>query len=177
MSPDDVAADRSAAPDASGAWPAAPPVPVPDGWTAERDGGTLTLTSPDTCFWTFAAIPGGPEPSDAVDSAVAGLREEYDDFETESLGTEPLFHGEAGLDAAFFCLDRTIAARVRAFREAGVTYVLFYQGLDQEVEERRGMLEGLSRRAISVATGSTAGGGEPAPVAEAVPPSSPRLPR
>ncbi len=138
MNPDDVPPDASPA----------PPVPVPDGWTAERDGGTLTLSSPDTCFWTFTAIPGGPDPADAVDSAVAGLRAEYEDLESEPLAGGPLAEGETGLDAAFFCLDSTAAARVRAFREAGVTYLLFYQGLDQEIEERRTELEALSRRAV-----------------------------
>ena len=135
--------------------PSAPPVPVPDGWTAERDGGTLTLTSPDTCFWTFTAIPGGPDPADAVDSAVAGLREEYEDLESEPIAGEPLTPGESGLDAAFFCLDSTAAARVRAFRDAGVTYVTFYQGLDREVEERRRELESLSRRAVRAVGGAS----------------------
>ncbi|QDT17364.1 hypothetical protein [Alienimonas californiensis] len=139
--------------------PSAPPVPVPDGWTAERDGGTLTLTSPDTCFWTFTALPGGPDPADAVDSAVAGLREEYEDFESEALATAPLAGGEAGLDAAFFCLDRTVSARVRAFREADVTYVLFYQGIDAEIEERRRELEALSKRAVRAVSGSADAGG------------------
>ncbi|NNJ23976.1 hypothetical protein LzC2_00230 [Planctomycetes bacterium LzC2] len=135
--------------------PAAPPVPVPEGWTAERDGGTLTLITPDTCFWTFTAIPGGPDPADAVDSAVAGLRDEYEDFESEPLPAPPLVEGESGLDTAFFCLDSTVAARVRAFRDAGVTYVLFYQGVDREIEERRRELEALSRRAVRAVTGSS----------------------
>ncbi|MFH5806664.1 hypothetical protein ACG2DA_21660 [Alienimonas sp. DA493] len=144
-------------------------MPVPDGWTAERDGGTLTLISPDTCFWTFTALPGGPDPADAVDSAVAGLRDEYEDFESEALPVAPLAGGEAGLDAAFFCLDKTVSARVRAFREAGVTYVLFYQGLDGEIEERRRDLEALSRRAVRAVVGPSAlgtlgdGGASPFP--------------
>ena len=134
--------------------PSAPPVPVPDGWTAEREGGTLTLSSPDTCFWTFTAIPGGPDPAEAVDSAVAGLREEYEDLESEPVPGTALAEGESALDAAFFCLDSTVVARVRAFRAGGVTYLVFYQGLDREVEERRRELEALGRRAVR-AVGAT----------------------
>ena len=134
--------------------PSAPPVPVPDGWTAERDGGTLTLHSPDTCFWTFTAIPGGPAPAEAADSAVVGLREEYPDLETEPVAGPPLAAGEAALDAAFFCLDSTAAARVRAFTAAGVTYLVFYQGLDGEVDRRREELETLGRQAARAVNGA-----------------------
>ena len=140
--------------------PAAPPVPVPDGWTAEREGGTLTLSSPDTCFWTFTAIPGGPDPAEAVDSAVAGLREEYEDLESEPVPGAALAEGESALDAVFFCLDSTVAARVRAFRAGGATYLVFYQGLDREVDERRPELEALGRRAVRAV--GAAGGVEPA---------------
>ena len=161
--------------------PFAPPVPVPEGWTAERDGGTLTLTGGDTCFWTFTAIPGGSDPAEAVDSALAGLREEYDDLESEPIPGGPLAEGEAGLDAAFFCLDSTAAARVRAFRAAGVTYLLFYQGVDREVEERRRELEALSRRAVRAVVGPAASAARdlpaPAPALSGDAPSLPNRPR
>ena len=150
--------------------PAAPAVPVPDGWTADRDGSTLTLQSPDTCFWTFTVLPDGPDPADAVDSAVAGLRAEYEGLESARVAGPALVDGEASLDAAFFCLDATVAARVRAFSAGGVTYLLFYQGLDREVDDRRGELEALSRR---VAGALAAFAGEPA----AEPFAAPALPR
>ena len=123
------------------------PVPVPDGWTADRDGGTLTLQSPDTVFWTLTAVPDGPNPAAAVEGALDGLREEYDDLDALPVAGAPLAPGEASRDAEFFVLDAHVVARLRAFRAGGVTYVIFYQGTDREVTARREELEALGRRA------------------------------
>ena len=123
------------------------PVPVPDGWTAERSGGTVTLQSPDTCFWTLTAVPDGPEPAAAVETALDALREEYDDLDAAPVPGTPLVPGEAARDAEFFVLDATAAARVRAFRTAGVTYLIFYQGTDRDLEQRRDELEALGKQA------------------------------
>ena len=125
----------------------ASPVPVPDGWTAERSGGTVTLHGPDTCFWTLTALPDGPDPAAALESALAGLREEYADLDAAPVPGAPLVPGEAARDAEFFVLDATAAARLRAFRTGGVTYLIFYQGDDADLEARRGELEALGRRA------------------------------
>ena len=152
------------------------PVPVPDGWTADRDGGTLTLTSPDTAFWTLTAVPDGPNPAAAVEGALDGLREEYSDLDAVPLEGPPLAPGEASRDAEFFVLDAHVSARLRAFRVGGVTYVLFYQGTEKEVTARREELEGLSRRAwrgIEAAAGPTRGIAGDADPAE-FPPNRPR---
>lgn len=140
----------------------ASPVPVPDGWTAERDGGTLTLQSPDTVFWTLTAVPDGPNPAASVEGALEGLREEYEDLDAVPIGGSPLAPGEASRDAEFFVLDSHVTARLRAFRVDRVTYMIFYQGTEKEVTARRDELEALGRRAwrgIEAAAGPPAGHG------------------
>ena len=154
----------------------ASPVPVPDGWTADRDGGTLTLTSPDTVFWTLTAVPDGPNPAAAVEGALDGLREEYSDLDAAPVGGPPLAPGEASRDAEFFVLDAHVSARLRAFRVGGVTYVLFYQGTEKEVTAKREELEALGRRAwrgIEAAAGPARGVGDDADASE-FPPNLPR---
>ena len=144
---------------------APPPISPPPGWTAERSGGTLLLQSEGTCFWTFTVLPDGPDPRDAVESAFAGLREEYGEVDESPAAGAPLAPGEVGRDAEFFVLDSTAAARGRAFRVAGVTYLVFYQGADHDLEECRDTLEQLGRRAwlgVAAAVGGGPVGGGPA---------------
>ena len=135
----------------------APPVPVPHGWAAERDGATLSLQSPDTAFWTLTAVPGSVSPEAAVEGALEALREEYGgdgpagEVEVSPARGPAAAAGEVARDAAFFCLDSTATARARAFRAGGVTYVLFWQGLDRDVAKHGATLESLSRRAAAAA--------------------------
>ena len=133
------------------------PIAPPPGWTAERSGGTLLFQSEDTVFWTFTALPGGPPPGDAVGSAFSALREEYGDVDESPAEGPPLVPGEVARDAGFFALDDTAAARARGFRVGGVTYLIYYQGADRDVEARREELEQLGRRAwLGIAAAASA---------------------
>ena len=123
------------------------PVPIPPGWTAERAGGTFSLQSEDTVFWTFTVLPDGPPPGEAVDAALSALREEYEDVDESPAAGPPLAPGEVAREVGFFCLDDTAAAGARAFRVGGTTYLIYYQGGDRDVDARRDELTDLGRRA------------------------------
>ncbi len=111
----------------------------PENWTLDEDSDdearlSVTVTSPNTAFWTLLVYNETLDLSHVVEQAVDALKAEYPVLETteaiDEVAGEPL----SGLDANFFYLDLTSTCRVRARHVGGSTYLMMSQAEDREFE-------------------------------------------
>ncbi|TWT41602.1 hypothetical protein [Botrimarina hoheduenensis] len=114
-------------------------IAYPANWHLEEESDQdaqlqLTISSPATAFWTLALYPGLHDPTPLAEQALAALRVEYPDLESEpadeAIEGTPL----VGRDINFICLDLTNTARVRVGHWGASTLVLFMQAEDREFE-------------------------------------------
>ena len=112
----------------------------------EQDDGTsvsLTVSSPDTSFWSVSLFSDGPAPRQLVDSAVEAFRGEYDEIDLYPLPAK----GDSqtvGCDVDFVCFELISSAFLRSFVAGDYTVLVLYQGFDGELETTRPLLEKIS---------------------------------
>lgn len=109
----------------------------PENWTldsaAEGSVEQVVVTSPHTAFWHLTKYPGDTELEPLFDEALAALRSEYKDMETEpAVESEVEAHALAGFDVSFICLDLTNTCWLRGFQTDHATYLLLCQAEDRE---------------------------------------------
>ena len=123
----------------------------PDNWQldeeeVDHETGFLSTTvfSPGGGFWSVIRHPADTEPTDAVQQAVHAIREEYDNIESapaeETVGEVTM----AGFDLGFIYLDLTNTVRVRGFRSADATIVVFAQAEDRELAKNGAVFDAMT---------------------------------
>jgi hypothetical protein len=109
----------------------------PENWKLEEESGDddalqVTISSPNTAFWTLAVYPDLHDPEGLAAQALEALREEYPDLETsaafESVGEFEL----VGHDVDFFYLDLANVVKVRVCHRGESTLLLFSQSESSE---------------------------------------------
>jgi len=110
----------------------------PDNWRLEREanetGWTVSLQSPGTAFVMLCLRQDLPTPGEMAETALAALKEEYEELEAEecldSLAGQPAF----GHNIQFFSLDLTNTCWTRSFYGPGGTVLVLCQTSDLELE-------------------------------------------
>lgn len=102
---------------------------------------TITVTSPETSFWSITILSERPNPEDVNESAVNAFREEYDELDIYPSEIELCHRTSVARDLEFVCLELLNSAFLRAFRTHRFSALVYYQGTDQELEETRTILE------------------------------------
>lgn len=120
----------------------------PEEWSlSEESAGStivLTVTGPETSFWSLWLMYDRPEPEQMVSSAVAAFSEKYDEVD--------IFHSEGEqcefpcrqCDIDFVSLELINAASARAFRTDRFSVLILYQGTDRELDYTREDLESIT---------------------------------
>ena len=131
----------------------------PENWTLEETLATtndeyeptvqLTISSPNTAFWTLACFKGLHDLSGIVDQVVGALLAEYPDLEQSPV--EKTIEGQtlSGQEVNFICLDLTNTAQVHACHRDGTTLLLFWQSEDRELEKVGPVLEAITMSLLS----------------------------
>ena len=108
----------------------------PENWTledaAEDHIEQVVVSSPNTAFWHLTKYPANEELEPLFDEALAALRTEYPEMETEPADDELESTPLMGFDVNFICLDLTNTCWLRGFQTEEATYLLLCQAEDLE---------------------------------------------
>ncbi len=126
----------------------------PENWTLEETSDTsaseeepkvqLTISSPNTAFWTLALFRGLHDLPGIVEQVIGALLAEYPDLEQSPIEESIAGQTLVGQEVNFMCLDLTNTARVRACHRDGTTLLLFSQSEDRELERVGPVLEAIT---------------------------------
>ena len=105
---------------------------------------TITVSSPETSFWSLTIADDKPPPEDMVESAVSALREEYDELDDYSSHVKLAGPDSVARDVEFVCLEMLNSAFLRAVSTDEFSALIYYQGTDLELAETRAILESIS---------------------------------
>lgn len=106
---------------------------------------SITVTSPQTAFWTLILFPDCPEPDDVVETVLDAFHEEYPEMDEYPTKARIGRRRTVGRDIDFVCLDVLNLARVRAFRTSGFTALVLFQMTEAEEDETGPILEMITR--------------------------------
>lgn len=126
----------------------------PKNWTLEEDSDdeaklNLTLSSPNTAFWTLIVYAEKIDLPHAVGQVIEALRAEYPDLEATDASEEVAGETLLGQDASFFCLDLTSTVRVRAYHRGEATYLILSQSEDRELEEVEPVFQAITQSLLT----------------------------
>jgi hypothetical protein len=112
----------------------------PDNWTVEADdssegGLQVSVSAPDGAFWSLSQLPAGCDPAELTAAAVAQLREDYPDLESEPAAETVFEQSLTGTDINFSCLDLTNTAAFRCLELPNGCYAVFCQAEDRDWQQ------------------------------------------
>ena len=110
----------------------------------DDDQLAITVSSPDTSFWSLVLFPDCPGPEHVLESAVTAFHEEYQELDRYAAEGTVGDHEGIGCDLDFVCFELINSAVIRVCRTDRFTAMVLYQGLDIELEETRPLLEAIS---------------------------------
>ena len=106
---------------------------------------SITVSSPQTAFWTLNLFPDCPLPHDVVDTVLDVFHEEYsemDDYPSQvRVGKRPT----VARDIDFVCLEVFNLAGVRAFRIPAFTVLVLFQLTEAERDKTGPILDKITR--------------------------------
>ena len=105
---------------------------------------TITVSSPETSFWSLVMFFDRPSPENLIESAIGAFREEYDEIDVYPAEAMLCARTNVARDVEFVCLDLINSAFVRAFQTSLFSALILYQGTDCELEESKEILESIS---------------------------------
>lgn len=110
----------------------------PENWRLEQDEAdavtNISVTSPNTAFWSLTIHDASVTPQAAAETALAIMRDEYETLDAAAV-SEPFGDWPAvGHDVHFLCLDLSNTCWIRAFRTPRHTLLVFCQVNDLELE-------------------------------------------
>ncbi len=134
----------------------------PENWRLEEDSDedarlNLTITSPNTAFWTLIVYAEALDLDHVLDQTLAALREEYPEIEIADADQEIAGQSIRGKDASFFCLDLTSTTRLRALHRGASTYLILSQAEDREMKVAGAVFDAITQ---SLLAGTVPLGGE-----------------
>ena len=112
----------------------------PDNWTVEADNDrrgrpAVSAYSPGGAFWTVVLQPADSKPTELAKVALATMRQEYEELDSESVREKVGQTELVGFDVNFYCLDLTNTAWIRAGTNGLATYLILCQAEDREFGE------------------------------------------
>ncbi|MGE5193026.1 MAG: hypothetical protein ACM3U2_11030 [Deltaproteobacteria bacterium] len=128
----------------------------PDEWQVseqqEGDQISITVSSPQTAFWTVSLFPGCPEPEDIVAAALDAFHEEYDELDDYPSKVRVCKRRTVGRDIDFVCLELLNSAGIRAFRARQFTVLVLFQLTEAEREATAPILDRITKSLSCPAT-------------------------
>jgi hypothetical protein len=120
----------------------------PDDWRLSEEMGedevSITLSSPESAFWSATVMRHRPDPEDVLQTAVDVFRDEYDDLDIEQTQTRLANREVPAVDVDFICFEMTSTAHLRAFRTGQFTVLVLYQSTDADMDDHNDTLEAIS---------------------------------
>lgn len=121
----------------------------PDNWKLDDSDALLgrksvTVYSPGGAFWSVAIHSERTDPAKLAKAVVDALRQEYQNLEVDDAEETLAGHHLVGHDMAFYCLDLTNTAQVRALHFGGDTYTVYCQAEDREFEGVRMVFQAIT---------------------------------
>jgi hypothetical protein len=112
----------------------------PDNWTLDEEESlegikSVTVQSPGGAFWSLALHAIETDPNQLAIAALAALRAEYQDSESEAVSEQIGGQMVSGYDLNFFYLDFTSTALIRGFRTPTASCLVLCQAEDRELAE------------------------------------------
>lgn len=121
----------------------------PGDWqvSEQREGSQLSITvsSPETAFWTLTLLPDCPDPRDIIEAVLDAFRDEYDEMDVYPSRAQVCQRPTVSRDIDFVCLELLNTARVRAFRTGQFTAMVLYQGTDNDFDVSGPVLEKITK--------------------------------
>lgn len=120
----------------------------PEDWQIqeESEGETVSVTvsGPETSFWSIWILPERPDPERLVLSAIEAFEEDYDDVDVYRSEGELCDFPSLQCDVEFVSLELINSAFVRAFRTGRFSVLVLFQGTDHELEYTREALDAIT---------------------------------
>ncbi len=120
----------------------------PESWPLTEEGNDqercVTVSSPDTSFWSLTLFFDCPSPDDVADTVLQAFRDEYQDLDAYPVSGQIGARPAIGADIEFVALDLINSAFLRVCRTERFTAVVLYQGTDFELERTLDVLEAIS---------------------------------
>jgi hypothetical protein len=112
----------------------------PDNWTLDEEEAlagnrSVSVYSPGGAFWSIALHAPRVDPAELTATALATLKAEYEDAESEPVREEVNGHALEGYDLNFIYLDLTSTALIRGFRTDTASCLVLCQAEDRELTE------------------------------------------
>jgi hypothetical protein len=121
----------------------------PSHWelSEQREGEqiSITVSSPETAFWTVSLFRDCPEPDDIVAAVLDAFREEYAEMDEYPSRVRVCRRPTVGRDIDFVCLELLNTACVRAFRAREFTVLVLFQLTEGEQEVSGPVLDRITR--------------------------------
>ena len=111
----------------------------------DEDQISITVSSPQTAFWTVTLFPGCPEPEDIVAAALDAFHEEYEELDDYPSRVRVCRRRTVARDVDFVCLELLNSAGIRAFRAGRFTVLVLFQLTESEREETAPILDRITR--------------------------------
>jgi hypothetical protein len=110
----------------------------------DDEATSITVSSPETSFWSISLFRDGLSPLQVLDSALEAFREEYNEVDVYPSTVQVGQRTGVGRDVDFVCFELINSAFLRAFQTERFTVLVLYQGFDGELETTRPLLEAIS---------------------------------
>lgn len=124
----------------------------PDDWRLSEEMGEdevmITLSSPESAFWSATVMRHRPDPEDVLQAAIDVFREEYDDLDIAEMQTRLANRQVPAADVDFICFEMTSTAHLRAFRTGQFTVLLLSQSTDADIDDHEDTLAAISESLI-----------------------------
>jgi hypothetical protein len=111
----------------------------------QEDQVSITVSSPETAFWTVSLFPGCPEPDEIVAAALDAFHDEYDELDEYSSKVRVCKRPTVARDIDFVCLELLNSAGIRAFRARNFTVLVLFQLTDAERKEIAPIFESITK--------------------------------
>jgi len=130
----------------------------PEEWelSEQREGEqiSITVSSPQTAFWTVSLFPDRPDPADIVAAAIDAFREEYDELDDYPSQVRVCRRPTVARDIDFVCLELLNTAGIRAFRTRDFTVLVLFQLTEGERQDAGPVLDRITRSLACVVSAS-----------------------
>ena len=105
---------------------------------------SITVSSPETAFWSLTRYRGTVNPTELLEQVLATMKDEYPELEFDTAADHVEDQPMVGYDLNFFCLDLSNTAWFRGFQREKTTYLLFCQAEDREMERVEPVLHAMT---------------------------------
>jgi len=124
----------------------------PEDWELSEEVGdveaSITVSSPETAFWSVTVIRHCPEPQTVLQAALQAYEEEYDELDIIESEVELANRYVPEIKIDFVCLELTNIACLRAFQTDSCTILVLSQMNDAELDPQEQVLEEISQSLI-----------------------------